>query len=120
MKQWQAHHLHCTQGKRDWPYSHVFKRKGKYCQEKLSHKKKIFKAVEPQPDSEDVFTIWRNYSKHAHSNDYVRCVTWLEENKKSCLYEYRGKCPGAHTHRKSANPERTGAYIRLQPQVMDL
>ncbi|GFO13813.1 hypothetical protein PoB_004031800 [Plakobranchus ocellatus] len=26
---------------------------------------------------------------------------------------------GAHAHGKSANPERTGAYIRLQPQVMD-
>ncbi|GFN80188.1 hypothetical protein PoB_000669400 [Plakobranchus ocellatus] len=71
------------------------------------------------PASEDVLTLPRNYSKHAHSNDYVRRVTWLEEHQKRCLHEYRGKYPGAHAHGKSANPERTGAYIRLQPQVMD-
>ncbi|GFO37339.1 hypothetical protein PoB_006384400 [Plakobranchus ocellatus] len=36
------------------------------------------------------------------------------------LYEYQGNYPGArHAHRKPVNPERTGAYIRLQPQVMD-
>ncbi|GFO17838.1 hypothetical protein PoB_004434300 [Plakobranchus ocellatus] len=98
---------------------HVVKREGKYCQEKQSSGKKVYKAVEPQPASEDVFTLRRNYSKHAHSNNYVRRVTWLEEHQRRCLYEYRGKYPGAHAHGKSANPERTGAYIRLQPQVMD-
>ncbi|GFO08151.1 hypothetical protein PoB_003465600 [Plakobranchus ocellatus] len=97
---------------------HVVKREGKYCQEKQSSGKKVYKAVEPQPASEDVFTLRRNYSKHAHSNDYVRLVTWLEEQQRRCLYEYRGKYPGSHAHGKSANPERTGAYVRLQPQVM--
>ncbi|GFN76779.1 hypothetical protein PoB_000328500 [Plakobranchus ocellatus] len=98
---------------------HVVKREGKYCQEKQSIGKKVYMAVEPQPASEDDFTLRRNYSKHAHSNDYVRRVMWLEEHQKKCLYEYRGKYPDAHAHGKSANPERTGAYIRLQPQVMD-
>ena len=98
---------------------HVVKRNGKYCQEKQSNGKKVYKAVEPQPVSENVFTLRRNYAKHAHSNDYVRRVTWLEEDQKRCLYEYRGKYPGAHAHGKSANPERTGAYVRLQPQVME-
>ncbi|GFO00740.1 hypothetical protein PoB_002724500 [Plakobranchus ocellatus] len=95
------------------------KEKKKYCQEKESNGKKVYKAVEPQPTLEDIFTLRRNYSKHAHSNDYVRRVTWLEKHERRCLYEYRGKYPGAHAHGKSANPERTGAYIRLQPQVMD-
>ncbi|GFN79178.1 sam domain and hd domain-containing protein 1 [Plakobranchus ocellatus] len=66
---------------------HVVKRKGKYCQEKQSNGKKVYKAVEPQPASEDVLTLPRNYSKHAHSNDYVRRVTWLEENQRRCLHE---------------------------------
>ncbi|GFO27894.1 hypothetical protein PoB_005439900 [Plakobranchus ocellatus] len=52
-------------------------------------------------------------------NDYVRWVTWSEKHQRRCLYEYRGKYPGAHAHGKSLNPERTGAYIRLQSQVMD-
>ncbi|GFO06915.1 hypothetical protein PoB_003342000 [Plakobranchus ocellatus] len=60
---------------------HVVKREGKYCQEKQSNEK----AVEPQPALEDVLTLPRNYS--AHSNDYVRRVTWLEEDQRRCLYE---------------------------------
>ncbi|GFN96977.1 actin-1/3, partial [Plakobranchus ocellatus] len=64
---------------------HVVKREGKYCQEKQSNGKKVYKAVEPQPASEDVFKLRRNYSKHAHSNDYVRRVTWLEERQRRCL-----------------------------------
>ncbi|GFO12404.1 hypothetical protein PoB_003890900 [Plakobranchus ocellatus] len=66
---------------------HVVKREGKYSQEKQSNEKKIYKAVEPQPASEDVLTLPRNYSKHAHSNDYVRRVTWLEEHQRRCLHE---------------------------------
>ena len=62
---------------------HVVKRGGKYCQEKQSNGKKIYKAEEPQSASKDVFTRRRNYSKHAHSNDYVRRVTWLEENQRN-------------------------------------
>ncbi|GFO30378.1 hypothetical protein PoB_005688300 [Plakobranchus ocellatus] len=95
------------------------KEKENIVKRKQSNGKKVYKAAEPQTTSEDVFTLRRNYSKHAHSNDYVRRVTWLEEHQRRCLYEYRGKYPGAHVHGKSANHERTGAYIRLQPQVMD-
>ncbi|GFN86935.1 hypothetical protein PoB_001344100 [Plakobranchus ocellatus] len=70
------------------------------------------KAVEPQPASEDVFTLWQNYYKH-------KIETWLEEDQRRCLNEYRDKYPGAHAHGNSANPGCTCAYIRLQPQVMD-
>ena len=98
---------------------HVVKKEGIYCQEKQSDGRKIYKAVKPQPASKDLFTLRRNYCRHAHSNGYVRRVTWLMEDQSRCLYEYRGKYPGAYSHGKSANPERTGAYIRLQPQVMD-
>ena len=81
--------------------------------------KENIQALEPQPASGDVFTLRRNYSRQAHSNYYVRRLTWLEAAQRRCLYEYRGKCPGAHAHGRSVNPERTGAYIRLQPQVME-
>ena len=97
---------------------HVVKKEGKYCQEKQPDGRKIYKTEEPQPASKDVFTLRRNYSRYAHSNGYVRCVTWLMGDQSRCLYEYRGKYPGAYSHGKSANPERTGAYIRLQPQVI--
>ena len=96
------------------PAMHVVKKEGKYCQVRQSDGRKIFKAIEPQPASKDIFTFRRNYSRHAHSNGYVRHVTWLMEDQSRCLYEYRGKYSGAYSHRKSANPERTGACIRLQ------
>ncbi|GFO27052.1 hypothetical protein PoB_005355700 [Plakobranchus ocellatus] len=86
MEQRQAHDPHCTQGKTGWPYM-FNKRERKYCQEKQSNEKKVYKAVEPQPASEDVLTLPRNYSKHAHSNDYVRRVTWLEEHQRTCFHE---------------------------------
>ena len=113
MEQKQAHHPQKGHA------IHVVKKEGKYCQEKQSDGRKIYKAVEPQPASKDVFTLWRNYSRHVHSNGYFRRVTWLMEDQSRCLYDYRRKYPGAYSHGKSANPERTGAYIRLQPQVMD-
>ena len=118
MEQRQAHHLQCTQRQKGYAI-HIVKREDKYCQEKQSHGKKTYKALEPQPASGDVFTLRRNYSRQAHSNYYVRRLTWLEADQRRCLYEYRGKCPGAHAHGRSVNPERTGAYIRLQPQVME-
>ncbi|GFO24970.1 hypothetical protein PoB_005147500 [Plakobranchus ocellatus] len=73
----QAHHPHCTQGIKGWPYM--------LSKEKQSNGKKVCKAVEPQPASEDVFTLRRNYSKHAHSNDYVRRVTWLEKHERNAF-----------------------------------
>ena len=94
----------------------VYLKQGKYC--KQQQQNYILRSIpfDPQPETQDIVTLFRYYLKHS-SDEYEKRVSWIEPNgPETACFEYRGKYP--FETRRGNSKQVTNPYIRLNPTMM--
>ena len=66
------------------------KRNGEICHETKSGGHKVFEPFDPQPDSNDVLELHRNYNSLAVDPTYKRRITWIEPSTGGVIYNSGG------------------------------
>ena len=94
----------------------VYLKQGKYCKQQQQNYILRYIPFDPQPETQDIVTLFRYYLKHS-SDEYEKRVSWIEPNGPETAYlEYRGKYPFETRHGNSK--QATNPYIRLNPTMM--
>ena len=94
----------------------VYLKQGKYCKQQQQNYILRYIPFDPQPETQDIVTLFRYYLKHS-LDEYEKRVSWIEPNgPETACFEYRGKYPFETRHGNSKQV--TNPYIRLNPTMM--